>query len=61
MATIATPHASCSLAGLYNPIAFGVVENNSIPLKICWPLPYKGRDVNGPTAELLLEDLVAGG
>ena len=28
VATIATPHASCSLAGSYNPTAFGVVEKS---------------------------------
>jgi hypothetical protein len=26
VATIATPHASCSLAGSYNPVAFGIAE-----------------------------------
>jgi len=28
VATMATPQASCSLAGLYNPTAFGVEEKS---------------------------------
>jgi hypothetical protein len=30
VATIATPQASCSLAGLYNPSAIGVVEKSEL-------------------------------
>jgi hypothetical protein len=38
VATIATPHASCSFAGSYNPVAFGIAEKALAEIKIGWPL-----------------------